>query len=386
MFILRDCNDRKKTFSLTDSVSTLGKHASNTFVIDGPDILDFHIELHIQNESLYLLCLGDNNRALVNGQPINLWRELESRDTLSLGNVQLEVLDEKSLAIVQRSESRVQQKTQQKTWLLIATHDVADQHEVLDNQLMIIGRDQQCDIVVSQGLISRRHAELTLSDDHLLVRDLKSTNGTYLNDIHISEAIAHHGDVLRLDQVAFKVCNPLVLETTDSVTEMAADLALMPDEAFPAINQRTESQDIFPPEPSVKPASLIGICELFMGNNFLLDKPTITIGRAARNDIILNVATVSVEHLELTQENNMWHANDMGSLNGTFINGEKIVSAFLVDGDILKIGSVELSFRSDKMAVAPREVPTKRTGPLAIFSKFFSSRADKKRKKEASHF
>jgi len=385
MFILRDCNDRKKTFSLTDSVSTLGKHASNTFVIDGPDILDFHVELHIQNESLYLLCLGDNNPTLVNGQSINLWRELESRDTLSLGNVQLEVFDEKSLAIAQRSESRVQQKTQQNPWLLISAHDVAEQYEILGNQPMVIGRDQQCDIVVSQGLISRRHAELTLSDDQLLIRDLKSTNGTYLNDLHISEAIARHGDVLRLDQVAFKVCNPLILETTDPIENISEDWAFIPNEVFPAVSQVTESQESFLPEASVTPASLIGVCELFMGNKFLLDKPTMTIGRAARNDIILNVATVSVEHVELTQESNMWHITDMGSLNGTFINGEKIVSAFLVDGDILKIGSVELSFRSDKMAAIPHEVPTKRTGPLAIFSKFFSSRAAKKRKKETSH-
>ena len=151
MFILRDCNDRKKIFSLTDSVSTLGKHASNTFVIDGPEILDFHIELHIQNESLYLLCLGDNNPTLVNGQPIHLWRELESRDTLSLGNAQLEVLDEKSLAIAPRSEPRLQLKTQQNSWVLIATHDATDQYEIPGNQPMIVGRDQQCDIVVSQG-------------------------------------------------------------------------------------------------------------------------------------------------------------------------------------------------------------------------------------------
>jgi hypothetical protein len=62
-----------------------------------------------------------------------------------------------------------------------------------------VGRSQDCDVVVGEETVSRFHAELRHSeDDEWTVRDLDSTNGTWLNGSRIREARVCRGDVLRL--------------------------------------------------------------------------------------------------------------------------------------------------------------------------------------------
>jgi hypothetical protein len=62
-----------------------------------------------------------------------------------------------------------------------------------------VGRSQDCDVVVGEETVSRFHAELRHGDgDEWTVRDLDSTNGTWLNGSRVREARVGRGDVLRL--------------------------------------------------------------------------------------------------------------------------------------------------------------------------------------------
>jgi hypothetical protein len=62
-----------------------------------------------------------------------------------------------------------------------------------------VGRSRQCDVVVVEETVSRFHAELRHDDgDTWTVRDLDSTNGTWLNGTRVEEARVCGGDVLRL--------------------------------------------------------------------------------------------------------------------------------------------------------------------------------------------
>ena len=65
-----------------------------------------------------------------------------------------------------------------------------------------LGRSTACDVVVGEETVSRFHAELRHGDhDAWVVRDLDSTNGTWLNGSRVTEAPVARGDVLRLGRL-----------------------------------------------------------------------------------------------------------------------------------------------------------------------------------------
>ncbi|MFO0790099.1 MAG: FHA domain-containing protein [Pirellulales bacterium] len=68
------------------------------------------------------------------------------------------------------------------------------------------------------------------------------------------------------------------------------------------------------------------------------------IGRAESADLRIESVQVSREHAEILERNGVWLVRDLGSTNGTQINGKAIREALLADGDILKIAETELTF------------------------------------------
>ena len=60
-------------------------------------------------------------------------------------------------------------------------------------------------MTVADSSISRHHARLKRTDDGLMIEDLGSTNGTFLNDERVTAAIARDGDVVRFGNVAYRV-------------------------------------------------------------------------------------------------------------------------------------------------------------------------------------
>lgn len=75
------------------------------------------------------------------------------------------------------------------------------------------------------------------------------------------------------------------------------------------------------------------------GQTFDLNKPVILIGREAGNEIILEDPQVSRHHARLTQQGGGYIVEDMGSTNGTFINGRRVLGATPLNfGDALGLG------------------------------------------------
>lgn len=80
------------------------------------------------------------------------------------------------------------------------------------------------------------------------------------------------------------------------------------------------------------------------GSRYALDSAVVRAGRHPESEIFLDDVTVSRRHVELTNDNGAYTARDVGSLNGTYLNRERIEEATLVDGDELQIGRFKLQF------------------------------------------
>lgn len=80
------------------------------------------------------------------------------------------------------------------------------------------------------------------------------------------------------------------------------------------------------------------------GSKFALDQPVVTAGRHPDSVIFLDDITVSRRHAEIRQVAGGYTVTDVGSLNGTYLNRERVEEAALQDGDELQIGTFKLLF------------------------------------------
>lgn len=87
------------------------------------------------------------------------------------------------------------------------------------------------------------------------------------------------------------------------------------------------------------------------GSRFLLDRDTTTVGRHPDADIFLDDVTVSRRHGELRRDDVGITLHDLGSLNGTYVNGDRVDHRELETGDELQVGRFKLLFLSSH---APR--------------------------------
>jgi hypothetical protein len=80
------------------------------------------------------------------------------------------------------------------------------------------------------------------------------------------------------------------------------------------------------------------------GSRFLLDQDVTTAGRHPDSDIFLDDVTVSRRHAEFRREGNGYTVHDVGSLNGTYVNRERIDAVPLTGGDEVQIGKFRLVY------------------------------------------
>jgi hypothetical protein len=81
-----------------------------------------------------------------------------------------------------------------------------------------------------------------------------------------------------------------------------------------------------------------------VGESFALDGDRMTIGRRPDSDVFLDDVTVSRDHALLVKRSGDYYLDDLGSLNGTYVNRHRIESHRLEDGDELQVGKFKLTY------------------------------------------
>jgi adenylate cyclase len=89
--------------------------------------------------------------------------------------------------------------------LRLISPDGTQSYDLRDGISLVMGRAPTCDIPVSDPTISRRHAELVADGDALRIRDLGSSNGTFVNGVRVEQAAAALADLISFGKVPFRL-------------------------------------------------------------------------------------------------------------------------------------------------------------------------------------
>lgn len=129
-----------------------------------------------------------------------------------------------------------------------------------------------------------------------------------------------------------KCGNPLQEDATLSLTPLEVE---------------EEATDEFPfPHEELEPGQALLVVKRGpnAGSTFLIDVDVTTAGRHAESDVFLDDVTVSRRHAEIRRRGEEFFINDVGSLNGTYVNRERVDETKLASGDELQIGKFKLVF------------------------------------------
>lgn len=112
-----------------------------------------------------------------------------------------------------------------------------------------------------------------------------------------------------------------------------------------------------------------------------IEKCPFKIGRAESTDLRIDSVQVSREHAEIFDRGGVWFLRDLGSTNGTQVNGKPVTEAMLADGDILKVAETELTFvasaatKFQRMVTQPIPSRTKSESPTLLPAELVAARA-----------
>jgi pSer/pThr/pTyr-binding forkhead associated (FHA) protein len=228
-----------------------------------------------------------------------------------------------------------------------------------------IGRKEGNTIRLTERNVSRKHAKLLKQNGSVFIEDLSSYNGIKVNGDRIAgRAPINEGDRIQIGdyQLALKADKAAQAgaapggaspspsgiptmemheqKTTPFIKENGAAPASMMDMA-PTVQTPLMS----PSGQQETPARLVVVSSNFAGQEFVLDKAAIVIGRTDENDVVINHRSISRHHAKIVKENGAhFHIVDLQSANGVRVNGEEYGKVELRKGDHIDLGHVRLRF------------------------------------------
>lgn len=214
----------------------------------------------------------------------------------------------------------------------------------LTGRRVSVGRDLDCDIVLPDNGVSRRHASIAPVPGGYLLTD-ESSNGTLVNGERMGATrLLEPGDVLRLhdEELRYEVEGADAAGTPAASSRAPTTILDMSSLRSVVASEQTRSANRRHPT-----ASLEIIRGPFAGASFQIDRPVCSIGRGEQSDVRLRDESVSSAHATLLRKGNTWYVVDLRSVNGTFVDGYGVAGEReLHTGATLRVGAVEMLFRS----------------------------------------
>ncbi len=265
---------------------TIGRDPSNVIVLENPVVSARHAKITRNAQGGLLVSdLGSTNGTYLRGERISQ-RVVTLQDDIYLGSAPLRMSDPRVASLI-----------------------IAVNRPPQKGQAFIVGSDPNCDITIHDPQVAPRHCQMMELPNGFAVQDMGTPNGTFIDNANyrIQQANAQPSSVLLLGTFALPL--DLLHRMVETATSGGSVMA-MAEAAVQGLN---------------------------------LDKPVITIGRAPGNDLVLPHPSVSGRHAQvMKQPDGRFQVRDLGSTNGTYLNGVKIATAVAGPGDRVTIGAVTL--------------------------------------------
>lgn len=189
--------------------TTVGSDKGCDFVPSSKKVASVHIELLSNHDQITLNDRSNGKSIFVNDIPLGHYGPLKHGDIIRLADAELEIIDPKEeLADTDSAPPIATVVPSPKSWRLVAVGDWLSGQSFEIRKKATLGRDTDCDITIPGTHLSRRHAELFIIDGQLKIRDLGSSNGSYVNGKKIDTIDLKPGDEIRFDVLTFEVQGP----------------------------------------------------------------------------------------------------------------------------------------------------------------------------------
>jgi pSer/pThr/pTyr-binding forkhead associated (FHA) protein len=197
---------------LTGGATTIGSAGECRVVLHGDGVAARHCEITFDGGEAKVRPLDANAPTVLNGRQVSTQTPIKDGDLLVLGRVGVSVVAERKAATASKAEPANDDRTRVRTalprFLLrgVSGATLGKTYAVTDNA--VIGRQPDCDLPIPAEEVSRHHARLKVTPDGVLVEDMGSANGTYINDKRVQSGLLKAGEELRLDTVRFLLITP----------------------------------------------------------------------------------------------------------------------------------------------------------------------------------
>ncbi|RZU36946.1 pSer/pThr/pTyr-binding forkhead associated (FHA) protein [Fluviicoccus keumensis] len=258
---------RQPAFWLVDPRLTIGRDKSNGLVINDEGVSVFHAELQQEDGKLYLRDAGSVNGTFLNDQPVSQRIEVNVGDVIRLHLVELQIIDPTKAPPEGAPQIKRDLGAKQvPVWQVKAMTGVISGRMFPIEGTKVVGRDPHCDIVVGGAHVSRRHAEFSIRSGQLWLKDLGSSNGSFINGKRHEEIQLKNGDEVRLDAMTFKVVGPTEpVAVEDNFEEEAERTQFRPvagaGKAAPAPAAQSRNPSPLPQHAAPKPSAPVSAPE-----------------------------------------------------------------------------------------------------------------------------
>jgi pSer/pThr/pTyr-binding forkhead associated (FHA) protein len=206
---------------------------------------------------------------------------------------------------------------------------IADQFS-FDHGSYVVGRLDECDIVLPSSSVSRKHARIFIENDRCFIEDLGSANGVVVD----GQRVIQRRDLGTASQIR------------------VGDFYLYLEFKGAGQHGRQSVLNTLFISNNSDHHKLVRVNDSFAGEEFSLSEIENTIGRTDENFILLSDQSISRQHAKVVRNGDQYTAIDLDSSNGSRLNGRPLTGAkVLTPGDLVEFGDVEFVFTSGDVQV-----------------------------------
>ncbi len=210
---------------------------------------------------------------------------------------------------------------------------------VVDKDYFVLGRSRRCDVVLDDKNVSREHAVIVHKHNAYELQDRGSRNGTILNGSPVSgSAPLRDGDRISIPPYELQFLESGSGSTRGDDEEKTAFLDAGKE------RQRKRSGRRRRAKAGPLRYSLVALEGPLKGTSYANWEGDLTLGRSDENTVIMPDDAVSQAHARMWEDDNLFFIEDLGSSNGTFVEGVRIHSTRLKKTQKIRIGSSTFLF------------------------------------------